>query len=128
MAHDLLSLRSRNSFGNVALGLCLIGLGLARNLDSNCPLALGAAICPLIISVAALLACLSPCREMPDEMSEAHDGQAAGHALRITLIAVGATCAMSIVMDVRLDFTAASLGLIGFGLLVYGGIFGWLER
>ena len=128
MAHDLLSLRSRNSFGNVAMGLCLVGLGLARILDPGCPLALGAAICLLVTSVVALLACLSPRREMPDEMSEAHDGQAAGHALRITLIAVGATCAVSMIMDLRLDFTSASLGLIGFGLLVYGSIFGWLER
>jgi hypothetical protein len=65
---------------------------------------------------------------MDDEMSVVHDGRAAGHALRITLTAVGALCAVSMATGMQVDFTAVSLGFIGFALLVYGIVFGWLER
>jgi hypothetical protein len=128
MVHGLLSLRSRNSFGNIALGSCLIGLCIAFLLDKNVLLGLGAAVCLLLASVVCLFACLAPHREMADEMSEAHDGRAAGHAFRITLAAVGAMCAVSMATGMQVDFIAASLGFIGLGLLVYGIVFGWLER
>ena len=128
MVHGLLSLRSRNAFGNIALGSCLIGLCIAFLLDKNALLALGTAVCLLLASVTCLFACLAPHREMDDEMSVVHDGRAAGHALRITLTAVGALCAVSMASGMQVDFTAASLGFIGFALLVYGIVFGWLER
>ncbi|MDO4807266.1 MAG: hypothetical protein Q4A07_08460 [Coriobacteriales bacterium] len=128
MMHGLLSLKNRSAFGNVAIGLCLVGLGAALLLDPNTMLACGIASCLLLVSVFSLFACLAPRREMPDEMSMVHDGQAAGHALRITFIAVGVACAASMATGVRVDFSAAGVGFIGLGLLTYGVVFGWLER
>ena len=126
--HGLLSVRNRNAFGNIALGLCLIGLCITLFLDKSSLLALGAAGCLLLVSLACLFACLCPRRETADEMSAAHDGQAAGHALRITLAAVGAVCAISMATGMQVNFSVAGIGLVGFGLLAYGIIFGWLER
>lgn len=128
MARGLLSLRNRFAFGNAAIGLCLVSLGVIRLFDSSSLLALGASVLLLLTSVAAFLACFSSRREMPDEMSEAHDGVAAGHALRITLIVAGVLCVACMITNVKIDFASAALGLIGFGLLAYGAIFGWLER
>lgn len=128
MMHGLLSLRNRSAFGNVAIGLCLVGLGAALLLDPNRMLVCGIAFCLLLVSAVSLFACLAPRREMCDEMSVSHDGQAAGHALRITFIAVGVACAMSMATGVQVDFSAAGIGFIGFGLLTYGVVFGWLER
>lgn len=128
MVRDMYSLKSRYAFGNVAIGLCLIALSLARVLDKGSLLALVAAACLLLVTILSLFACLSPRREATDEMYEAHDGQAAGHALRATLIVVGLICAASVVTSVKVDLAAAGLGVIGFGLLAYGIVFGWLER
>ena len=128
MMHELLSIKSRNVFGNIAMGSCLMGLCIALLLNNSSLLAPGAAVCLLLVSVACLFACLYPHREMADEMSVVHDGQAAVHALRITLIALGSACAASIITGARVDFTAAGLGFIGFGLFVYGIVFWWLER
>lgn len=128
MVQNLYSLKARYAVGSAAIGLCLIVFCVARIFDSHSSFALGAAVCLLPISILSLIACLSPHREASDEMYEAHDGQAAGHTLRILLIAAGIVCAISFVANIKVDLTTASLGLIGFGLLIYGIVFGWLER
>lgn len=128
MSHGFLSVKSRCAYGNVAIGLCLIALGMVRLLNPTSLLVLGAAICLLLVCVASLLANSAPRREMPDEMSEVHDGHAAGHALRITLIVTGLLCAASMCTSIKVDLATTGLGFVGFGLLVYGIVFGWLER
>ncbi len=128
MFHNMYSLKGRYAVGSVAIGLCVIALCVARIFGKSSLFALAAAVCLFLVSILSLFACLSPHREATDEMYEAHDGQAAGHTLRITLIAAGLICAASIVTDAKVDLAAASLGLIGFGLLTYGVVFGWLER
>lgn len=128
MGHAVFSVKSRFAYGNVAIGLCLIALGMVRLLNPTSLLVLGAAICLLLVCVASLLANSSSHREMSDEMSVANDGRAAGHALRITLIVTGLLCAASMCTSIKVDLATAGLGFVGFGLLVYGIVFGWLER
>lgn len=128
MAHDLFSIKGRYAFGSAAIGLCLIVFGVVRVVDKSGLLALGAAVCLLLVATLSLIACLSPRREASDEMYEVHDGQAAGHALRVTLIATSIICAAGIVTNVKVDLAVASLELIGLALLTYGIVFGWLER
>lgn len=128
MVHNMYSLKARYAVGSVAIGLCLAVFCVARIFDSYSSLAFGAAVCLLPVSILSLIACLSPRREASDEMYETHDGQAAGHTLRIILIAAGIVCAISIVTNIKVDLATASLGLMSFGLLIYGIVFGWLER
>ncbi|MBR3318384.1 MAG: hypothetical protein IKG21_11255 [Atopobiaceae bacterium] len=128
MIRKMFSLRNRLAFGNVTIGLCLISLGIARIVIPDRLFTFGAAVYLLLVSVLALVASLSPLREMPDEMSAMHDGQAAAHTLRFFLAVMGLLCALSMSANIELDFAGVGLGLIGFGLLVYGVVFGWLER
>ena len=128
MAHDIYSIRSRAGFGNVAIGACLVVLSASLALDPKSWLLLCAATCLLVLGSLSLFACLNPRREESDEMSVAHDGQAAGHALRITLIGVGLACLASMIVNVRVNVAAFGLGIIGFALLTYGVVFASLER
>lgn len=128
MIHGMYSLKGRYAFGSAAIGLCLIALGVARIFDKGSLLALAAAASLLLVSALSLFASLSPRREASDEMSEAHDGQAAGHTLRATLIVMSLICTASIATNAKVDLASAGLGVIGFGLLTYGIVFGWLER
>ena len=124
----VLSIRYHHAFGNIAIGAALLILSIARTLNPNSWLTLVASVCLLALAALSLFVCLSPHHEPPDEMTVAHDGVAAGHALRATLIVAGATCATSMALGAKMDFTTISMGLMGFGLLAYGAIFAWLER
>ena len=128
MGQGVFSIRRSGAFGNMAIGVCLIALGVSRLLNPNGWLSLGAAICLLAFAGLGLYVCLSPRRETPDEMAVAHDGMAAGHAFRITLIAAGLGCAASMLTNAKVDLASAGLGFVGIGLLVYGIAFAWLER
>lgn len=128
MSQDVFSIRRSGAFDNIAIGVSLIALGVTRLLNPDGWLTLGAAICLLAFAGLALFVRLSPRRETPDEMAVTHDGMAAGHALRITLIAAGLGCAASMLTDAKVDLATAGLGFIGFGLLTYGIAFAWLER
>ena len=128
MGQGVFSIRRSGAFGNMAIGVCLIALGVSRVLNPNGWLSLGAAICLLAFAGLGLYVCLSPRRETPDEMAVAHDGMAAGHAFRITLIAAGLGCAASMLTNAKVDLASAGLGFVGIGLLVYGIAFAWLER
>ena len=128
MSQGVFSIKRSGAFGNMAIGVCLIALGVTRLLNPDGWLTLGVAICLLAIAGVALFACLSPRRETPDEMAVAHDGMAAGHALRITLIAAGLGCAASMLTNAKIDLASAGLGFVGIGLLTYGIAFAWLER
>ena len=128
MSQDVFSIRRSGAFGNIAIGVCLIVLGVARLLNPDGWLTLGAATCLLAFAGLALFVRLSPRRETFDEMAMTHDGMAAGHALRITLIAAGLSCAVSMLTNAKVDLAAAGLGFVGFGLLIYGIAFAWLER
>ena len=128
MNQSLFSIRHHNAFGNMAIGTCLIVLGVFRFLNPGSWLTLGVAMCLLVFAGISFFVCLSPRRETPDEMAVAHDGIAAGHALRIILIAACIGCALSMVANAKVDLAAASLGFVGIGLLVYGAVFAWLER
>ena len=128
MAYDIYSIRSRAGVGNVAIGACLVALSAFLALNPSSWLTLCAAICLLVLGSLSLFTCLSPRREESDEMSVAHDGQAAGHAFRITLIGVGLACLASIIVNVRVNVAAFGIGIIGFALLTYGIAFASLER
>ena len=128
MGQGVFSIRRSGAFGNMAIGVCLIALGVSRLLNPTSWITLAAAVCLLAFAGFALFVCLSPRRETPDEMAVAHDGMAAGHAFRITLIAAGLGCAASMLTNAKLDFASASLGFAGIGLLVYGITVAWLER
>ena len=128
MSQGVFSIRRSGAFGNMAIGVCLIALGVARLINPNGWLALGAAICLLAFAGLGLCVCLSPRRETPDEMAMTHDGMAAGHALRITLISAGLCCAVSMFTNAKVDLAGAGLGFVGIGLLTYGITFAWLER
>ena len=128
MGQGVFSIRRSGAFGNMAIGVSLIALGVTRLLNPDGWLTLGAAICLLAFAGLALFVRLSPRRETPDEMAVTHDGMAAGHALRITLIAAGLSCAVSMLTNAKVDLAAVGLGFVGFGLLMYGIAFAWLER
>lgn len=128
MGQGVFSIRRSGAFGNMAIGVCLIALGATRLLNPDGWLTLGTAMCLLAIAGLALYVCLSPRRETPDEMAVAHDGMAAGHALRITLIAADLGCAVSMLTNAKVDLAGAGLGFVGIGLLTYGIAFAWLER
>ncbi len=128
MSQDLFSIKRSGAFGNMAIGVCLIVLGATRLLNPDGWPTLCAAMCLLALAGRALFVCLSPRREAPDEMAVAHDGAAAGHALRITLVAAGLGCAASMLTNAKVDLAGAGLGFIGIGLLTYGIAFAWLER
>ena len=128
MSQNVFSIRRSNAFGNMAIGACLIALGVMRLLNPDDWLTLGAAICLLAIAGLALYVCLSPRRETPDEMAVAHDGMAAGHALRITLIVASLGCAVSMFTNAKVDLAGVGLGFVGVSLFIYGAAFAWLER
>ena len=128
MSQNVFSIRRSGAFGNMTIGACLIALGVSRLLNSNSWITFAAAMCLLVFAGLALFVCLSPHRETPDEMAVAHDGMAAGHALRITLIVAGLGCAVSMFTNAKVDLAGAGLGFVGIGLLTYGIAFAWLER
>ena len=128
MGQGVFSIRRSGAFGNMAIGVCLIALGVSRLLNPTSWITLAAAVCLLASTGFALFVCLSPRRETPDEMAVAHDGMAAGHALRITLISAGLCCAASMLTNAKVDLAGAGLGFVGIGLLTYGIAFAWLER
>ncbi|MBR3328660.1 MAG: hypothetical protein IKG22_15205 [Atopobiaceae bacterium] len=128
MTHGIYSIKSHTAFGNMAIGVCLVALSATRIIGPNSWLGLCMAVCLLAFSSLSLFVCLSPRREKPDEMSMAHDGVAAGHALRTTLAVTCLACVAGLITNIRVDAAALCLGIIGFGLLVYGTTFAWLER
>ena len=128
MPSSLLTLKSRNLYGNIGAGMCLLVVGLALALRRDETASLLCAVLLLALAGAALGACLSRRRERADEMSAIHDGQASAFALKTTLIALGVLCCLGIVADITVNLGAACCLAVGFALTLYGVSFAWLER
>ena len=128
MLTHMLSVKGHNLFGNVAIGACLILVGIAYA-AASCGLGvLASAFVLLIISTISLYVCLSGKREQDDEMSIAHEGEASSFAFKTTLIAVGLACAIGMATGIEVSLASAGCLVVGFALVTYGLAFGRLER
>ena len=128
MASNILSIRGHNVYGNICVGVCLLASGLSLNGG-------GEGFAPLLCFLGLLMfaglsfaACISRHHEPSDEMSIAHDGQAASFALRLTLITIGMLCCLGIVTGATISLDVACCIALGFAMLLYGCAFAWLER
>lgn len=128
MNSAILSIKYRNLYGNVATGCCLVALGVLKIIALSGPIRLGCAVFLLVLSGINLRACLSRVREREDEMSVYNSGRAAALALWATLIAIGITCVLGMMLNLSVDLSAISCLFIGFALTVYGISFALLER
>ena len=121
-------LAPRGSLGNVAVGVCLILVGVAYAAVSCGLGVLAGAFALLILSAASLCICLCGKRKQDDEMSIAHAGEASSFALKTTLIAVGLACAVGMATGIEVSLASAGCLIVGFALVTYGLAFGRLER
>ena len=128
MTPDILTIKSRNAYGNIGAGICLLGFGAALELGSTALSPLLCAVFLLVVASTSFAACFARNRERADEMSTAHDGQAASFALKTTLIALGIACCIGIPTGMKVELVPACCLALGFGLTLYGCSFAWLER
>ena len=128
MSRSLLTVKAWNLYGNVALGASALALGLAWVLDASGFFVFAAACSVVVIGCFSLVVCLSKRREPFDEMAVVHDGFASSAALMTVLIAIGVFCIWRMLCNPGVETGFFCCAFIGFGLLVRGIVFAWLER
>lgn len=128
MTRKLLSVRSQNLYGYVALGTCALSLGLAWGLSVNGLTVLIDASLTIALGILSLAVCLSGKGEPFDEMAVAHAGSASSAALTATLTGVGLACLGGLYAHQTFDPGCACCICIGFGLVARGVVFEFLER
>ena len=128
MHQTLLTVKARNVYGFVVLGVCALALGLSWAVDGTGIAVLATSCILLVICCLSLHACFSRAREPFDEMAVAHDGEASSIAHMAMLIALGVVCVYGMVCRQVVDLGSVCCLGIGFGLLARGVVFAWLER
>ena len=132
MSSVLLSIKSRNLYGNIGLGCCLLALGASRIAAPPSSAAWGCGlVCAVLLLVVAgftLRSCISASRERDDEMSRQNAGRASTTALWSTLIAIGVACSAGMAFNLTVDLASSAFVVIGLALVIYGVTFAWLER
>ena len=128
MNRTLLTVKARNLYGFIIMGICALALGVSWSLDETGLAVYFAALAQIAVGSLSFASCFSRNNEPYDEMAVAHNGAASSVALIATLIVVGLVCIWSICGHQSLELCSACCLFIGFGLFTRGLVFAWLER
>lgn len=121
------TVRTGNRIEFVMLGLSALGLGLSLGCE-NAFAVIGSALILLVMCFVSICSRFSKGGEPFDEMARLHEGVSCSVALTATLCLAGIFCIVSMLRFQAPHFAAVCCACIGFGLLVRGIAFAWLER